>query len=137
MSRNFGIGHSFDICLPAAGRDFEIWRQALFIDGFVLFAHESRIEIPWSSTVGNIAGHIAEGAGLLARRTSLRCRISPKSITAIRTFPLCHLYHLPFQCGTRIADFGIECLKLLIISDFRYFYSALRNRCQSSYRFRS
>jgi hypothetical protein len=55
----------------------------LFIDGLILFAHESRVNIAWSPAVWNITSHITEGAGLLAGRTSLGHGIGSERVTTI------------------------------------------------------
>ncbi len=86
---------------------FEIGNSTfLFIDRFVLLSCESRIEIPGSSAVRNIAGHIAESTGLLARGASIRHGISRESITTARTLPLRHLVHLPFPLTLALSLHG-------------------------------
>jgi hypothetical protein len=57
--------------------------QRLFIDGFVFFASQSRVHIARSPAIGDITGHIAEGASLLARGTSIRQCLSSEGVTAI------------------------------------------------------
>ena len=81
-------------------------RGGLLINRLIFFTHKSRVNIAWSPTIWNIAGHITEGAGLLAGRTLLRHGIGPKCVTTIGTFPLCHGSHLPskmrnVECGVR------------------------------------
>jgi len=92
-----------------------------FINRLFLFTHQSGIDISWSSTVGNIAGHVAEGAGLLARRTSIRQGICSKSVTTTRTLPLRHLYHLPRLM--RNSDCGMRS-KRTFYSEIRTLHSA-------------
>jgi len=55
----------------------------LLINGLILFAYESWVNIARSSAIRNIASYITEGAGLFAGRTSLRHGIGPKCVTAV------------------------------------------------------
>jgi len=57
--------------------------EKLFINGLILFAYESRINIAWPPAIRNIASYITEGASLFAGRTSLRHGIGPKCVTAV------------------------------------------------------
>jgi hypothetical protein len=57
--------------------------QKLFVAWFDFFAHQSGVNISRSTAVRNITAHIAEGAGLLAGRTSIGHGISPKRVTTI------------------------------------------------------
>jgi len=71
--------------------DSDSWTHAgLIVNGFFLLAHQPRIDIPRSPALRDIAGHIAEGACLLAGRTLIRRRLCRKGIVAIGTFPLSH-----------------------------------------------
>jgi hypothetical protein len=54
---------------------------ASFVDGFIFFADQSWVDLPGSPAVGNVAGHIAEGACLLTGRTLFGHRLGPESIT--------------------------------------------------------
>ncbi len=54
---------------------------ALFIDGPIFFADQSWVDFPGSPAVGNVAGHIAEGACLFTGWTLFGHRLGPEGIT--------------------------------------------------------
>ena len=72
-----------------------------FINGFVLFAHQSGIDISWSTAIRDVTGYIAEGAGLLAGWALVWHGLGPKRITTIRTFPLRHWITSLRKCGVQ------------------------------------
>jgi len=68
-----------------------IWSHTpLNINGVFLFPHKPWVDIPRPPALRNIAGHIAEGTGLLAGRTPIRRSLCFKGIVAIQTFPMTH-----------------------------------------------
>jgi hypothetical protein len=79
-------GFSFDgekLLPQSSTRGAPFLPLSLIIDGFFFSSHKPRVDIPRPSAFRNIAGYIAEGAGLIAGRTVFWRGFSLKGIIAM------------------------------------------------------
>ncbi len=110
---------------PQLSNPHHILTLALFLHGFVLFAHQSRIDISRTAAIRDVTGHIIKGAGLLTGWTFLRSGPCSKGITTIGALPLRHLNHL-----LSIArEFGVQ----RNLKEILTFYSELRTQHSKLY----